>query len=77
MSKIDEKDKIYLKELCELENLVYSQTVYTPENGQFLRSFKKYNISSKRAKITNFRNLYNKTLILYDLITRIKTSPCL
>jgi hypothetical protein len=25
---------------------------------KFLRSFKKYNISSKRAKITNFKNLY-------------------
>jgi hypothetical protein len=57
MSKIDEQDKIYLKELCEL---VYS---YTPE--------------SKRAKIKKIKNLYNKTLILYDLITRVKTSPCL
>jgi hypothetical protein len=27
MSKLDE-DKIYLKELCELENLVYTQMVY-------------------------------------------------
>jgi hypothetical protein len=40
-------DKIYLKELCEFENLVYTETVYTPENGQFLRSFKKYRVILK------------------------------
>jgi hypothetical protein len=36
MSKLDE-DKIYLKELCELENLVYTQMVYTPENDQVFK----------------------------------------
>ena len=31
-SKIDKEDKeIYLNELCELENLVCTQTVYTSE----------------------------------------------
>jgi hypothetical protein len=39
---------------------------------KFLRSFKKYNISRKRAKITNFKNLYNKTLIRYNPITKVK-----
>jgi hypothetical protein len=37
MSKIDEEDKIYLKQLCELENLVNTQTVYTPENDQVFK----------------------------------------
>jgi hypothetical protein len=31
MSKIDEEDNIYLKELCE--------TVYTPENDQVFKVF--------------------------------------
>jgi hypothetical protein len=47
MSKIDEdwqgqprgkaEDEIYLKELCELENLVYTQTVYTLKNDQVFK----------------------------------------
>jgi hypothetical protein len=39
-SKIDKEDEeIYLKELCELENLVCTKTVYTPENGQLEKVF--------------------------------------
>jgi hypothetical protein len=61
MSKIDEKDKIYLKELCGLENLVYTQTVYTPENGQF--STKMNTVSSKQI---GHVNLFRITKILFN-----------
>jgi hypothetical protein len=91
-SKIDKEDEeIFLKELCELENLVCTKTVYTPENGQLEKVFFYENairwttlyiiislIKRQDDQIFKVKKITNnRKLIIYDPIPRVKTSPCL